>query len=467
MQRMPGLRAVCSSRSMAWKQAARAQPTNPVTPSGAASGHRCFDSRAGLRAGRRCDDPLAMREHFLLDPDITFLNHGSFGATPRVVLEAQQRLQRQFERNPVAMLGRASAGLLSAARGRLAATIGARGEDLVFVPNATTGVNIAARSLALGPGDEVLTTDHEYGACLATWKRRCAATGAVLRVVPVPLPFEPAAFAARLLDEAGPRTRVLFVSHITSTTALVLPLLELVAAARRRGIVTVIDGAHAPGQIELELDAAHATDAIGADFYTGNCHKWLCAPKGSAFVHVRPEHQRALEAPVVSWGYVTEEAEASSGELGELAELDAATSGHAGLDAYTGRTALERRLQWQGTRDLSAFLAVPAAIDFQAAHDWPRRRARCHALALELQREVLARNGLQPIAPDDALAQMVPIPVRTHDAEALRRWLFDERRIEVPVTQHAGRVFVRVSVQAYNTRADLERLRDALAEAGV
>jgi len=395
-----------------------------------------------------------MREHFLLDPSITFLNHGSFGATPRVVLQAQHAIQLEMERNPVALLGRASAARLAEARSRLAAALGARGDDLVFVPNATTGVNVITRSLALQAGDEVLTTDHEYGACVATWQRHCAAVGAVLRPVAVPLPFEPGEFAARLLAAATPHTRVLFVSHITSTTALLFPLHELCAQARERGILTVIDGAHAPGQIELDLTA------LGADFYTGNCHKWLCAPKGSAFLHVRPEHQRRIESPVVSWGYVAEAAEAEHGTF------DAARSGHAGLDAYTGRTPLERRLQWQGTRDLSAFLAVPAALEFQAAHDWPRHRARCHEMALELQREVLARNGLAPIAPDEALAQMVPIPVRTTDAEGLRRRLFEEHHIEVPVTQHGGRVFVRVSVQAYNTREDLVRLRGALAEAG-
>ena len=160
-------------------------------------------------------------------------------------------------------------------------------------------------------------------------------------------------------------------------------------------------------------------------------------------------------------------AAAAADEGSDAPTLGAARTGHTGFDAYTGRTALERRLQWQGTRDISAFLSVPAALRFQAAHDWPTHRRRCHAMALELQREVLARNGLAPIAPDESLAQMVPIPVRTSDAEGLRRWLCDEKRIEVPVTQHGGQVFVRVSVQAYNTRADLDRLRDALAERGV
>ncbi|MCW5633322.1 MAG: aminotransferase class V-fold PLP-dependent enzyme [Rubrivivax sp.] len=424
-----------------------------------------------------------MREHFLLDPDITFLNHGSFGATPREVLLAQQRWQLEMERNPVAFLGRGSAALLAAARQRLGEALGAGGDDLVFVPNATTGVNIVVRSLKLAPGDEVLTTDQEYGACIAAWQRRCAETGAVLRVVPVPLPFEPTAFCQRLLAAATPRTRVCFASHIASTTALVFPVHELCAAMRRRGVVTVIDGAHAPGQLPLDLAA------VGADFYTGNCHKWLCAPKGSAFLHVRPGDRLGparLEAPVVSWGYVAEQIEDEGAPGADFTER----AGHAGLDAYTGRTPLERRLQWQGTRDLSAFLAVPAALDFQARHDWPAQRRRCHEMALQLQRDVLARNGLAPIAPAEAFAQMVAIPLRTASpgrpagsrrsaqpdsarvtiggaADALRHRLFDVHRIEVPVTQHAGAVFVRVSVQAYNTPADLVRLRDALAAEGV
>ncbi len=390
-----------------------------------------------------------MRDLFLLDPDLIFLNHGSFGACPKPVFERYQQWQRELERNPVAFLGRRSAALLAEARAALGAYLGASGSDLVFLPNATTGVNLVARSIGLQPGDEVLATDQEYGACDAAWRFVCERAGAHYRRVPVPLPFEPGTFATRLLQAATPRTKLIFSSHLTSTTALVFPVAELCARAREAGITTLIDGAHAPGQITLDLAA------VGADFYTGNCHKWLCAPKGSAFLHVRPEHHEALHAGVVSWGYLA--AQASAATLG----------GHTGFDAYVGTTTLERRLQWQGTRDIAAFLTVPAAINFQTEHDWPRQRERCHELALATQAAVLARNGLAPIAAGDSLAQMAPIPVRASDADALRRHLFEQHRIEIPVTQHDGRTFVRLSVQAYNTQAELDTLVSALQRAGV
>lgn len=380
-----------------------------------------------------------MRDQFLLDPDIVFLNHGSFGACPRPVFDELQRWQLELERNPVEFLGRRSADLLAASRSRLATLLGARPEHLVYVPNATTGVNIVARSLPLQPGDEVLATDHEYGACDATWQFVCAQRGAVYRRVPIPLPFDREAFVGRLLDAVTPRTKVIFVSHVTSTTALIFPIAELCAQARERGILTLIDGAHAPGQIDVNLDA------IGADFYTGNCHKWLCAPKGAGFLQARPEHHALLDAPVVSWGYA------------------AALAGHTGFDAYTGHTLLERRLQWQGTRDIAAWLSVPAAIDFQARHGWPAVQQRCHAMARDALHRIAGRFGLAPVCGDGDFAQMVVIPVPHADAEGLRRRLFGESRIEIPVTQHSGRTFVRISVQGYNTDADIAALENAPA----
>lgn len=394
-----------------------------------------------------------LRDAFLLEPGLVFLNHGSFGACPREVFDACQGWQRELERNPVEFLGRRSAALLREARTALAGHLGAEADDLVFVTNATQGVNVVAQSLDLRPGDEVLAGDHEYGACDAAWQHVCRQRGASYRRVAIPLPFDAAGWADRLLAAATPRTRLVFASHVSSTTALVFPVAELCTKARGRGLATLIDGAHAPGQLALDLGA------VGADFYTGNCHKWLCAPKGAAFLHARRERQAQLNATVVSWGYLAE------GEGG----------GHTGFDAYTGRTLLERRLQWQGTRDIAAFLAVPAAIDFQRRHGWPARRERCHAMAMDLQRRVLARNGLAAIGRDAGyaqdFAQMVAIPVRLppapEAAEGLRRRLFEQHRIEVPITRHGGQAFVRVSVQAYNEEADLAALEGALAEAGV
>ena len=384
-----------------------------------------------------------MRDAFVLEPGLTFLNHGSYGACPREVLAVCQDWQLQMERNPVEFLGRRSAELLADARRQLGAYLGAQGEDLVFVPNATTGVNIVARSLALQSGDEVLATDHEYGACDAAWQFVCARAGAHYRRVAVPLPFESETWVERLLAAAGPRTKLIFASHIASTTALIFPVAELCRRARQAGIRSLIDGAHAPGHLALDLQA------VGADFYTGNCHKWLCAPKGSAFLHVRPEWQNEIDATVVSWGYLAD------------------AGGPPALDAYTGRSRFERRLQWQGTRDLAPFLSVPAAIEFQARHDWPRRRRDCHDLAIQTLHAVSARNGLSAVANDEDYGQMVTLAVRATNAAALHAQLFERHRIEVPVTQHGTHTFVRVSVQAYNTQADLNRLVDALAEAGV
>jgi isopenicillin-N epimerase len=380
-----------------------------------------------------------MRNQFLLDPELTFLNHGSFGACPREVLDAQRNWQMEMERNPVEFLGRRSADLLFQARTALGQALGGRADELVFVPNSTTGVNIVAQSFALQPGDEVLTTNLEYGACDAAWQRVCAQSGAQYRRVEVPLPFDREAVAKLLMSAVSSRTKLIYFSHITSTTALILPAAEICAAARERGIATFIDGAHAPGQIPLDLDA------IGADFYVGNCHKWLCAPKGSAFLHARTQHHSMLDATVISWGYAQ------------------GTGGHSGFDAYLGTSLFERRMQWQGTRDISAWLTVPAALDFQAKHDWLQVQVRCHELA-KLALDVLTKRfGTHPIARDDDWAQMVAIPVAPQDPDLLRKRLYEESHIEVPVTSHGNEVFVRVSVQGYNTLEDIERLLAAVA----
>lgn len=382
-----------------------------------------------------------MRDRFLLDPSVLFLNHGSFGACPREVLEAQRRWQDAMEANPVAFLGRRSAALLAQARAALADFLGANADDLAFVPNATTGVNIVARSLDLQPGDEILGTDHEYGACDATFRRVCAEQGAVYRSVSIPLPFDRARVALRLMEAITSRTRLIFLSHITSATALIFPVAQVCAQARARGVLTLVDGAHAPGHIPLNLRE------IDADFYTGNGHKWLCGPKGSAFLHVRRDHHQRLHPLVVSWGQVAEAQPQSA----------------AALAPYTGDQTLQQRLQWQGTRDLSPWLALPTAIEFHRQHLGPAVRQRCHEQAVQVLRTLCQRWGLAPIAPESDMAQMVAIPLPHTDGAALQKRLWEDHRIEIPVIHHLGRAYLRLSVQGYTQPHELQALLGAPA----
>jgi isopenicillin-N epimerase len=379
-----------------------------------------------------------LRSLFLLDQGVTYLNHGSFGACPAPVFEQYQRWQLELERQPVLFLDRSANDLLEESRARLGAYLGVPGNDLVYYPNPTTAVNMVARSLAsshagfLRPGDEVLATDHEYGAMDRTWAFICRHTGAryVRQTIPLPV-TTPDAFVERFWEGVNRRTRVVFISHISSPTALIFPVAEMCRRARRAGLLTIVDGAHAPGQIDLDLNE------IGADFYTGACHKWLCAPKGSAFLHARPEVQGWLEPLVVSWGWRSER---------------------------PGSSRFVDYHQWQGTRDIAAFLTVPAAIDFQAQHDWPVVRARCHELLREARRRMEDLTGLPPICPDspDWFAQMAAFPLPACDAAVLQRRLYDEHRVEAPIVEWRGRQFVRVSVQGYNTPQDVEVLIGAL-----
>jgi len=376
---------------------------------------------------------LALREQFLLDPDVVFLNHGSYGACPRPVFERYQAWQRELERQPVEFLGRRVRDLLAGARVPLGELLGVGADDLVYVSNVTTALNIVARSLPLQPGDEILTTDHEYGALERTWtfvaERRQARL--VVRRLPVPL-GDPSEVVEAVWGGVTPRTRVLFLSHITSPTAVTLPIEPLIARARAAGIWTVIDGAHAPGQIDVNLTQ------LDADFYGGNCHKWMAAPKGAGFLYVKPEQQRLIEPVVVSWGW-------RPIEPGPSTYIDA----------------LER----QATHDPSAYLSVPDAIAFQRDHNWPRVRQECHAL-VRLARERMAElTGTPPLVDDDPrwFAQMASMPLPAAcNAEVLKQRLYDEYRVEIPAMRWGDVPCLRVSVQGYNTRADIERLVSAV-----
>lgn len=368
-----------------------------------------------------------LRDYFLLNPDVAFLNHGSFGACPKPVFERYQQWQLELERQPVEFLGRRSDGLLESARAALGAFLDTSGDNVIFVPNATIGVNTVARSLDLQPGDEILGTDHEYGAMNYTWQFMCK-RGARYIQHPIPLPVTtPEALVESLWASVTPRTKVIFISHITSPTALIMPIAEICHRAREAGILTVIDGAHAPGQIPVDLEA------IGADFYSGNCHKWMSAPKGAGFLYARPEHHAMLEPLIVSWGM----------EESTWALIN----------------------QWQGTRDISAFLTVPAAIEFQREHNWDIVREKCHALARETRQRFTELTGLEPIAPDGLgwYMQMFTAPLPDCDIVEIKRRLYDEYCVEVPLVDWKGHKMVRVSIQGYNTRDDVDRLLYGLA----
>jgi isopenicillin-N epimerase len=348
-----------------------------------------------------------VKDLYLLDPEVVYLNHGSFGACPAPVFEAYQRFQRELERQPVAFLAleRGLPAALDVARGALAAYVGADPANLAFATNASSALNAVARSLELAAGDEILMGDAEYGGMRLLWDYVARRTGANV----VCVPFDE-------LDP-GPRTRVVFCSHVEWTTGRVNDVAAVCARARAAGAVSIVDGAHAPGQLELDLES------LGADIYAGNCHKWMCAPKGSGFLWARPEMQRSIDPLVVSWDW---------GDGAAFHELH----------------------RWQGTRDPSAFLAVPAAIEFLAEHDWPRVRERCHALL------AAADLGLEPLTDD--YVQMRGYRVDHDNPPALKERLYDEHRIEVPIVETPDGWVLRVSVQAYNDASDLATLRDAL-----
>jgi len=370
-------------------------------------------------------DGTRLREEFLLDPSVTFLNHGSFGATPRAVFERYQEWQLELERQPVLFLARRLDELLAEARAALGAYVGADPEDLVFVQNAGAAVNVAAWPLGLQPGDEVLSTDLEYGALDLTWEHVCGDFGARYVRTPIRLPVTSAEeIVETVWAGVGPRTRALFLSHHTSSTAMTLPVGELCRRAREAGIRTIVDGAHAPAHLPLNLGE------LDADYYAGNCHKWLCAPKGAGFLYVRRELQRDVHPLQISWGY----------------EGDDPT--------------FVSRHEKQGTRDPSAYLTVPAAIAWQQEHDWDSVRERCHELARRARNEL----GLEPLTPDskEFFRQMVTLRVPDDAPKDLQQRLYDEHRIEVPVFERGEERLIRASFQGYNDAADLERLKSAL-----
>ena len=375
-----------------------------------------------------------------LDPDLLYLNHGTVGVAPKAVLAVQQEIRDAIEREPSRYLlrelsthqagSRLGAPRLRTAAAEVAAFLKARPEDVVFVDNVTTAANGVLRSLPLEPGDEVLVTDLGYGAVTYSAQYAAATRGATVRTVEMPFPMrDPAAVIAAWTAAVGPRTKAAVVDHITSSSALVMPVREIVAALHAKGLAVLVDGAHAPGPLDLDLPA------IGADWYAANLHKWACAPRSCGFLWAAPGRQAALHPAVISWGY----------RKGYVAEFD----------------------HW-GTRDPSPFLAAPAGLEFLRSLGLDAMRKWQHDLAWEAGRILTSRWGTTLETPRSMIAAMitVPMPARagSTDAEvqALRDALLYEDRIEVQMHAWRGRAWARVCAQVYVEASDVERLAEAV-----
>jgi isopenicillin-N epimerase len=385
-----------------------------------------------------------MRQNWLLDPNIIFLNHGSFGATPIAVLARQDEYRTRLEREPVRFMVRELEPLLDAARAEVAAFVGAEAEDIAFVQNATAGVNAVLRSLDLDRHDELLVTTHEYNASRNALDFVSALSGAKVVVVDVPFPIaSPDVVVERVLEKVTERTRLLLIDHITSQTALILPIERIIVELRARGIDVLVDGAHGPGQIPLDMRA------IGAAYYTGNFHKWVCAPKTAAFLYVAPNRRASVRPTIIS---------------------------HGANAARTDRSRFLLEFDWPGTFDPSPWLCVPESMRVMASMvdgGWPEIMRRNHELVLRARDLLCNRLGLPHPAPDAMLGSMAAFPLpdgaaldasALYGGEPLQDALLETYSIEVPIMPwpYPPKRTLRVSAQLYNEIGEYERLAEAL-----
>lgn len=386
---------------------------------------------------------MKSRSPWLLDPAVTFLNHGSFGGCPGPVLDEQTRLRAEMERRPIEWLARERDldPKLDRAREALAAVVGGDARDLVFVPNATTAVNAVLRSAHFEPGDDLVFTDHGYNACNNVVRFVCERSGAVPVIAELPFPLASPAEIVQAIERAlTPRTRLLLIDHVTSATGLVLPIEDIVRLCRERGVRVLVDGAHAPGMVPLDLGA------LGADYYTANAHKWLCAPKGCAFLHVRSELQEEVRPTVISHGANT---------------------------PCEGRSRFETEFGWPGTHDPTPYLTLPFAIEWLASQD-PNGldgvRQRNRDLALAAREFLCEALEVEAPAPSEMIGALVTLPLPDGPPpegglDAQHRQLFEQHAIEVPIVHwpRPGKRWVRISAQLHNDLDDYRALARALS----
>jgi isopenicillin-N epimerase len=371
----------------------------------------------------------------MLDPNTIFLNHGAFGACPIPVLDHQQMLRSQLERDPVRFFVQDFEPLLDAARQVLADFVGAASESLVFVPNATTGVNTVLRSLPFQPGDDVLVTNHEYNACRNALNAVAEATQIRLVEVTIPFPLHhPETITEQILAHVSDRTRLLLIDHVTSPTGFIMPLQDVIPRLNALGIDTLVDGAHAPGMVPLDMAA------LGVAYYTGNCHKWLCAPKGAAFLYIRNDRQMGMRPLVIS---------------------------HGANCLRSDRSRLQLEFDWVGTSDPTAVLCVPLAIQMMGSllpGGWPELMQRNHEMAIAARQTLCDRLELEPPVPADRLGSLATVILPDGSVDALQQALWHQG-FQVPVSpwNDISRT-LRISAQIYNTLAEYDQLAQAIGE---
>ena len=375
-----------------------------------------------------------LSSQFLINPNITFLNFGSFGACPKPIFEDYQKWQLELEKEPVQFITVNGYNYLKQAREALGNYIHCNADDIVFTMNPSYAINIIAKSIDLKPGDEILTTDLEYGAMDKTWNFYCQQKGAkyIRQHISLPLTSKEV-FIDQFFKGLSKNTKAIFISQITSSTALILPVKEICAIAKEKGLLTIVDGAHVPAHIPLNLSE------LNADIYTGACHKWMMTAKGCSFLYVKKEFQKLYAPLIISWGF------------------DSAMPSHSQfLDHH----------QLQGTRDFSAFLTVPKAIEFMNTHHWEERAANCRKLVRDNALRFCNLLGTKPLCPltDEFLGQMFSIPIHSPEPETLQRDLFEAYKIEIPLMRHGNDVYLRYSIQVFNTQKDLDTLYGALKE---
>ncbi|BAZ10206.1 isopenicillin-N epimerase [Calothrix sp. NIES-4071] len=379
------------------------------------------------------------QRHWLLDRNINFLNHASFGACPRPVLEVQAKLRSQLENEPLRFFGREWEPLLDGSRNKLATFVGVESQDLVFVPNATTGVNAVLRSLPFTSDDELLTTNHEYNACRNALNFIASYVNAKVVVANVPFPIEsPEQIIEAVVEKVSPKTRLALLDHITSQTGLIFPIQQLVQELQTRGVDVLVDGAHAPGMVPLNLSE------IGATYYTGNCHKWLCAPKGAAFLYVKRDKQPIIRPLTIS---------------------------HGANSTLTHKSRFQLEFDWMGTDDPTAYMCVGEAIQFMGsllAGGWDELMQRNHDLVMQGRQVICKLLDIAVPCPELMIGSMatltIPKILEKYTYTSLHDQLFDKYGIEVQVVPWQGefKLLVRISAQIYNSIEQYDCLGEAL-----